>query len=134
MPFSQEAADIICDRLAKGESLRRICGEPRDPSVPGMNTVFRWLAENDTFAKQYARARDVQADTFVDEIVAIADGEVGPTDDPARDRLRIDARKWVAARMAPKKYGDKVQTEHTGAVEITRIEHVIVDPAPRDDA
>jgi hypothetical protein len=32
----------------------------------------------------------------------------------ARNRLRVDARKWVAAKLLPKKYGDKVQQEVSG--------------------
>jgi hypothetical protein len=123
LPFTQEIADEICERLAKGESLRKICGAERDDFIPGQTTVFKWLAENEAFAKQYARARELQADRFVDEIIEIADspnatvGEGGEPilRDPQRDRLRVDARKWVASKLAPKKYGDKVA--HVGGGE-----------------
>jgi hypothetical protein len=125
LPFDQAVADEICERLAKGESLRKICGSDRDDFIPGRTTVLKWLCENEAFASQYARAREAQADFYVEEIVAIADGEglsiaIGdeapatyPTDHN-RDRLRIDARKWVASKLAPKKYGDKVTNELTG--------------------
>ena len=63
------------------------------------------------FAEQYARAREVQAETLADEIVSIADED----GDPQRQRLRVDARKWVASKLKPKRYGDKVTNEHTGA-------------------
>jgi hypothetical protein len=119
--FSPEIATEICDRIARGESLRKICGAERDDFTPSQRTVFKWLAENDAFAQQYARARERQADHYVDEIVEIADAPnatVGPDGepilrDPQRDRLRVDARKWVAAKLAPKKYGERVA--HTGA-------------------
>lgn len=115
--YTQEIGDRICERLADGESLRVICaGE----DMPGRSTVFRWLGENEVFRDQYARAREDQADTLADEIVAISDeaqvtakmeGEdvVLAMDSTAvaRNRLRVDARKWVASKLKPKKYGDR---------------------------
>lgn len=108
--FSDELADDICERLAEGESLRSIC---RDDGMPRLATIFRWLADPRmaSFRDQYERAREAQADTYADEIVDIADGVaaaregVGP--DPVRDRLAVDARKWVASKLKPKRYGDR---------------------------
>ena len=56
--FSQQTADLICERLADGESLRSIC---RSEDMPGRTTVFKWLRELPAFADQYARAREAQA-------------------------------------------------------------------------
>ena len=70
MPFSQEMADTICERIANGESLRSIC-DPDD--MPAASTVCLWLSKNPRFAEQYARAREAQADTIFDEILDIAD-------------------------------------------------------------
>lgn len=114
--FDQTIADEICERLARGESLRTICGAKRDDFMPGQSTVYKWLDANEDFAKQYASARARQAETYADEIVEIADAPNATIDadgqpvlrDPQRDRLRIDARKWLASKLAPKKYGDKV--------------------------
>lgn len=121
--FSPEIANEICERLAKGESLRSITGADRDDFMPSETTVRRWLAGNEDwneqFRRQYAHAREAQADHYAEEIIDIADGvdQWRPTDadmasavvrDPQRDRLRIDARKWVASKLAPKKYGEKV--------------------------
>jgi len=128
--FDQTIADEICERLSKGQSLRKICGVGRDDFLPGQSTVFKWLDDNAAFAKQYARAREAQADTYVDQIIDIADGkpveetlvdaEV-PESDPQRDRLRVDARKWVAGKLAPKKYGDKLDlaANLTGELGVT---------------
>ncbi len=89
--------------------------------------VFRWLQSNQSFREQYALAREVQADSWADDIIEIADDSSGDTIvDPesgnerfnseyaARSRIRVDTRKWLMARMAPKKYGDKITQEHTG--------------------
>lgn len=132
--FKQEVADAINERIADGESLRAIC---QNEAMPAKSTVFKWLSQNQGFADQYARAREEQAETLAAEIVEIADEECtmvrsakhpsvnGEDDDGdlevvfdatavARNRLRVDARKWVAAKLKPKVYGDKI--EHGGAV------------------
>lgn len=126
--FTQETADTICSRIANGESLRTICASE---TMPAASTVFKWLAERKDFSEQYARAREDQADFYAEQIVEIADeevtmikrgkhqpggsdeddGEVEVAFDPtavARNRLRVDARKWYASKLAPKKYGEKV--------------------------
>lgn len=106
--FSQECADDICEAIASGVSLREFCSED---SAPNRSTVFRWLEQNEGFRDQYARARESQAETYADEIVDIAD----EAEDAQLARLQIDARKWAASKLAPKKYGDKVTQELTGA-------------------
>lgn len=100
-----------------------------------MRAVLRWLADEDRedFRRQYARAREAQADTIFDEIIDIADNatndwmERNGQDDEGyqlngehvqRSRLRLDARKWMAGKLAPKKYGDKIQTEHSGSLTV----------------
>ena len=122
--FTQEMADIICERIAKGESLRKIC---LDKDTPSHTTILKWLREIEGFASQYARAREDQAEFYLDEIIAISDessqdkvaNEDGtePTDSEAiqRSKLRVDTRKWAMSKLAPKKYGDKITQEVTGA-------------------
>ena len=121
--YSDERAAAICTRLAEGESLRTICAKD---DMPDKATVLRWLldGEHDWFLEQYARAREAQADHLADEILDIADdgrndwtkNETGKSlvdhEHVARSRLRVDTRRWLMARMAPKKYGDRLQ--HTG--------------------
>lgn len=123
--YSNAIGDIICERIANGESLRAIC---REEDMPAMSTVFRWLNLVAEFSDQYARAREEQADTYADELVSIADegetkvivGNDGTTmvaydsTAVARNRLRVDTRKWVASKLKSKKYGDKIQQELTG--------------------
>lgn len=133
MAFTQEQVSTfkaaICERLVSGQSLRAIT---RDPDMPSAATVFKWLAEDPDFVEQYARAREAQADTLVDEMLDIVDDgrndwmeRLDKEDLPIgwqingeavqRSRLRLDARKWMASKMAPKKYGDKVEQNITGA-------------------
>lgn len=103
--FDQDIADAICERLVEGESLRTIC---LSPELPSRSTVLKWLALHDHFARQYAYAREEQAEMFADEMMDIADHGEPDKEHNNRDRLRIDTRKWIAAKMKPKKYGDKL--------------------------
>lgn len=125
--FTPAIALTICDRLSTGQSLREIC---RSDGMPNAVTVFRWIQSNEDFRKQYTLAREAQADYLFDEIVEIADdatndwmvrknGEGAEADalnheHVTRSRLRIDARKWAASKLAPKKYGDKVIMDGDG--------------------
>ena len=120
--YSDEIADRLCEEIAAGAALYRLCAENDD--LPAERTVYQWLEANASFAQKYTRARERQQDREVDRIVEIADTE----EDPQRARVRIDARKWRASKLAPKKYGDKLDLEHSGQVQISRIEHVIVKP------
>lgn len=128
--YTDDIADKICELLCEGMSLRQIC---EDEDMPNRATVFRWLSKNESFRDQYARAREEQAEAYADEIVQIADekavvvdvdehGEVEIGLDPAniaRNRLRVDARKWVASKLLPKKYGERV--EHTGHLTLEQL-------------
>ena len=144
--YNQEIADIICERIADGESLRSMC---KEESMPSKATVFRWLSVHKLFQDQYARAREEQAEAFADEIVSISDeaettvkshgnGTTEVTFDSvaiARNRLRIDARKWVASKLKPKKYGEKLDIEHSGNEEkpiITRVELIALNDESTD--
>lgn len=119
--FSEETADAICERLVDGVSLRKIC---LSDDMPNVSTVFRWLAVHKDFRDQYARAREAQADTLADEILDIADdgsNDYMGDDDKyngdavQRSKLRVDSRKWLAAKMLPKKYGDATTVKHADA-------------------
>lgn len=126
--YSQDITTAICIRLGLGESLREICS---NEDMPDKSTVMRWLATHQEFRDQYAGAREAQADYYAEEIIEISDDgsndwmtrkgpdgseiEVENREVLNRSKLRVDTRKWLMARMAPKKYGDKITQEVTGA-------------------
>lgn len=113
--YSDEMAEKICELIASGMSLRAVCSQD---SMPSAVSVCKWLSENEEFSKQYARAREEQADSFADEIIDIADSVAPEAGEVAKAKLQIDARKWKASKMAPKKYGDKVEQQITGNLAI----------------
>lgn len=99
--FTPETANLICERLADGESLRKICA---DEAMPDRNTVRRWLSQQPEFRVQYAHAREEQADVYAERIIE----EAETATDASIGRLRMDALKWAASKLAPKRYGDKL--------------------------
>lgn len=104
--YTSELADRICEQLSLGKSLRTICAAEEMPSI---QTIFNWMRRHPEFLEQYTRAKEESADALTDEMVDIADDKAG---DPQRDRLRVETRKWIAAKLKPKRYGDKVDVEH----------------------
>lgn len=130
--FTQAVADIICERLAKGESLRSICA---DEGMPHESTVRLWVVNGGEFATQYARAREIGYEMLADEILEISDTpllgvETKIKSDGTREttegdmlghrRLQVDSRKWMLAKMLPKKYGDKLDLNHSGRIAVAQ--------------
>jgi hypothetical protein len=126
--YTPELADSICERLATGESMRSVS---RDPDMPAMCTLFKWLRVHESFAEQYTRAKEESADALVEDMLDIADDGtndwIEECDDEGakaayklngehvqRSRLRVDTRKWAASKLKPKKYGEKVDLNHGG--------------------
>jgi hypothetical protein len=101
----------------EGLSLTSLCKRKDTPAKP---TVLDWLYEDEKFAIQYARACEKRADKIFDDIITISDStsediikdeegnEIINHNVINRDRLRIDARKWMLGKMNPKKYGDRI--------------------------
>jgi hypothetical protein len=120
IPFNEDVALHICVELASGRPLTRIC---KEDDVPSLVTIYKWLMENEKFAKDYARAREDQADTLADETLTIADevpasSDKGNIDQGAvqHQKLRVDTRKWVAAKMRPKKYSERHEITNADGV------------------
>ena len=111
--YAKALAERICEGIAQGKSLVSVL---KADGMPNYSTVTRWLQHPDRedFRKMYARAREAQADYLADELVDIADTATD-RDSAAAAKVRTDARKWVAAKLRPKVYGERVTQEHTGA-------------------
>lgn len=121
--YTVELAREICDTLATGtDGLVKLC--KRNATWPGKDVVFRWIIENDDFAQMYARAKRLQVEALIDELLDIADDssqDIIETDKGFkydhehinRARLKVDTRKWIAAKLMPQLYGDKIIQELT---------------------
>lgn len=124
--YTDEIADEICNRLIAGESLNKICFNEH---IPSKATVYNWLdnPKRKEFLDKYSRARERQAENFVDECADIADFteqdtitkqtkdgdeyEVPDYEWISRSKLRVDTRLKLAAILAPKKYGPKQEID-----------------------
>lgn len=121
--YNDVLASEICAKLSQGMSMRTVC---LDPAMPAAGTIFRWLGDNIPFREQYTRAKQEAADALVEEMVDIADDatndwmETHDKDGDAtgwrlngdhvqRSRLRIETRKWLASKLKPKKYGERLE-------------------------
>jgi len=134
--FEEATGHKIIERMANGESLRAIC---RDEDMPHEATVRGWVIDGGemddsdprhSFSTQYARAEQMRAMKWADEIVDIADDgtndfvksqnadgkdiSVLDQEHVQRSRLRVDTRKWIVAKMLPKVYGDKMKIDAEG--------------------
>jgi hypothetical protein len=115
--YNEAIGQEICDRMALGESLKDITDSPK---MPHRGTVYRWA--NGQFRDAFARAREYQSEALLDDCVHIADNIALSESDKAEGidinakiqaaKLQIDTRLRVIAKIAPHKYGDRIQ--HTG--------------------
>lgn len=125
--YKEKIANLICTRLALGDSLNAIC---KKKIYPSKSTVYLWLLNHPEFSDNYRRARELQAETYLDEMIEIADdgtndwmerknkeGEIIGWalngEHVQRSKLRVDTRRWNMERMAPKKYMPQSKIDHT---------------------
>jgi hypothetical protein len=138
----REKINVICERISDGESVRSIL---KDKIPFARSTFYCIVSENKDIADQYARAMLERQEALFEEILTIADSqendivlssdgvEVINHNVIQRNRLQIDARKWNLSRMNPKKYGDKVDVNHSGEIkDIHQIELIDVETTDSD--
>lgn len=151
MAYSDEEKENILkdifDKIEDGKSLRKALKEMPLSS----KTFYEWIESDKEKVKQYARATELRADALVDEMIDIADDSSLDIDEYEiaegvtatrtnheviqRSRLRYDARKWLATKLNPKKYGEKIQQELSGEIttNTTQINVEITPPSDVDD-
>ncbi|MER9574889.1 terminase small subunit protein [Mesorhizobium sp. M0400] len=128
--YNEDVASRILEKLVEGSSLRKTCAAE---DMPAASTVFLWLSRHPEFSERYTRAREAQAEAMAEDTLDIADDGTndfkkttnadGSTDDVfnsehvQRSKLRVDTRKWLMAKMAPKKYGDKLDLNVAGSLQ-----------------
>lgn len=149
MAYTPAEQKILFDRVIKliesGSSLRSAC---RQKDTPNVTTFLDWCDKDEKRAERYARATLNRAEVIFEDILNIADENYKDTyvdadglertdhDVIQRARLRVDARKWVLAKMHPTKYGDKIDVtsdnEKIGLLPIVGMQ--IINQILSDDA
>lgn len=122
--YTKELEVEICTAIANSnKGLVPLCEE--NEHWPTHSTIRQWIFEKKEFSDNYVKAKQEQADFLADEIIKIADdeegdmiqgefGKVGNSVNVQRSRLKIDARKWIASKLKPKMYGDKMDVTSDG--------------------
>lgn len=81
--------------------------------LPEYSTIMQWMIDDKALSDMYARAKEDQGDFMADEMLDIADATAEDNVAVQRNRLRVDTRKWLAAKLKPKKYGEKIDVNQT---------------------
>lgn len=123
--YTPDLVEKICSVIAtSSEGLAKL--HTKYDWFPSKETIFRWKRQYKDFCDRYAQAKRDQAEYLIEEIIEISDfsaldvkindngGLSVDTEILGRSRLRVDTRKWLASKLIPKLYGDKVQNEHSG--------------------
>lgn len=125
-PVPQNHADAIIIWIAQGKTLREYC---RQPNTPCWVTVYNWLEKDSIFAARFAHARDSGADAIAEETLEIIDTFPMQTDGDSGSRLdsahvawmknRVELRMKLLAKWNPRKYGDKLDLNHKGELQVS---------------
>lgn len=108
----------ICDAIASGQSLASVAADYLAPET----SLRTWLRVDETRSALYSRAREDRAHKYADEVVTLADGCIGRTNEVVQaTRLAVDTRKWVAAKLYPKTYGERITQEIDARVEVNQL-------------
>jgi hypothetical protein len=114
----------FCRRLALGRSAVSVC---EDADMPSYNTLYDALSKDENFQGEYARAKELRAEAYLEELSEIADDgrndwmtikrgneyvEVPNREVLERSKLRVQTRQWIMSKMLPRKYGDKLDVNH----------------------
>jgi hypothetical protein len=132
-PGSEDRAKIsalVLDGMRSGLSAFKAC---QAAGVP-QSTFNLWVNDDAKLAEDYARAREELIERMANEVLELADSEVPETGDGKKDwqaiqkhKLQVDTRKWLLSKLAPKKYGDKLEVSGDPANPLVqRIERVVV--------
>jgi len=108
--LSAELFEALCVAVGNGESIHRLT---QRPDMPNRETFFRQCRTMPERATRYAEALALRGEKLADEIVDLSDEAMyaASPEEAQAYRLRVDARKWVASRLLPRKYGDKMVVE-----------------------
>lgn len=122
----------IFEKVAEGSSVHKIIKKKGNNHYPGFSAFYYHIREHEELEKKYLIAKDIGMERRAQEIEEIADTKIarGDMSAVAKQRLRIDTRKWLLSKLVPKRYGDKVDVNHGGQGDnpVIEIKRTIVDP------
>ena len=136
--YNPEIAKLICERIATHDcGIQKLVDMYDD--MPMKSTIRLWKLKHTDFSSQYADAKRQQVENLAEDIIDICDNSAQDyyTEDGKehfnsehvqRARLRVDTRKWLASKLAPKIYGDrKVEEQHNPQETLFKIQTLVAD-------
>lgn len=108
--YTPAKAQLICYLLQEGNGLAKAC----EIAKLEYRTVVRWLNEREDFRQSYAQARQTQADYYADSILEVIDNAASTRDEIERAKIKAEALKWIASKLKPRQYGDKLDLTSDG--------------------
>lgn len=135
--YTEELADRICMLVATNTcGLDALCA--KYPDLPVSSTIKEWRWSKDSFSARYAKAKMYQAELMAEEIIELSkeklmyhDAEGNQRVDSgsvASQRLQVDSAKWIAAKLAPKVYGErKVEEPKSNEETLSKIKDLVAD-------
>ena len=139
--YNLELGDLICEQIATtNNGMATIC----KMFEIGYITHINWLRTHEEYLNNYVRAKKEQAQLLAEEIIEISDdrsndliageyGMVGNSTAVQRDKLRSDSRKWIASKLLPKKYGDKIEVDNKGKIDNNLTVTIIRNKKEKED-
>lgn len=110
--YTEEKALEICELVADGQSINKIS---KMSGMPTRSTILKWFRDVPEFSIMYARAKEIGFEVLADEIIDLSDAtENIKAEELRRHQLMIDTRKWLLAKLQPRKYGERVTQEVVG--------------------
>ena len=139
--YTEEKADLICEWIASGKTLNKLCQV--NPDI-NRATVYRWFKSIPEFKEKYEEARTFQWETWYDEIIDIGNdgskdllqGPKGPVSNHAavqRSKLQTDDRKWLLSKLLPKRFGDKPEGEKPEGEKNNALRPIILNVLPKPE-
>lgn len=116
---------ILAEALSQNEACRRM-----GLHSPAVSTA---IGADPELRQRYEAIRRQRADVYGEKVGEIVDKVIAKKITPDAARVAIMGLQWTAGRMAPDRWGNKVEVQHSGGVKVTRIELVGIEPAPRND-
>lgn len=110
--YTEELADEIIAAIQQTRHGLQVLSEEH-LHWPSARTIWRWLAEDESFCQRYLRAKEMQSHLIIDEVLDIAD-QATDKDNATAIRVRVDARFRLAGKLCPKKYGDRIDLGNAG--------------------
>ena len=126
--YTDEIAQEILALISEGYSLRKACLQVGKP----LKTVWAWMQKCEDFRNHYARAKEESGDADQDKLDEIAERVLTGELEPQAARVAADIIKWSASKKKPKKYGDRIHTEHSGKVELSGMDDEELDRIIRE--